>query len=158
MTDQVITGALAYRVDSERFIRYTVYMWALVAGALPDEWWTLEQREAKLKAILHDHVDTAFGVVYSHQLVVGMGSSQDVIYTPELLRHICSFVWPADLVPLCQTCRRAFNAAAPFIWESLDGAHNLFALLPNSTVSRPDYHDFRAFRHIVSSNYLLPSS
>ncbi|KAF8604435.1 hypothetical protein BDV93DRAFT_606117 [Ceratobasidium sp. AG-I] len=76
-------------------------------------------------------------------------ASRNVLNTPELLSHICTFSRPLDLVRLCRASRSAFHTTMPLIWRNVDGAHNLLALLPGTHVSKPNYQKGRYYRRIT---------
>lgn len=85
-----------------------------------------------------------------HSPKIRSNASENVLNTPELLSHICAFSQPSELVRLCGVSRKAFYSTVPLIWRNVDGAHNLFALLPNALISKPNYQKGRYFRRVVS--------
>jgi hypothetical protein len=48
----------------------------------------------------------------------------------ELVRCVCQISKPSDQVQLLRVSKPVFNAAAPVIWESIEGVHHLISLLP----------------------------
>jgi hypothetical protein len=49
---------------------------------------------------------------------------------PELLDQVCDFLMRADCVQVSYASRLFFRVAAPHVWRELQGANNLFLLIP----------------------------
>lgn len=59
-----------------------------------------------------------------------MKIARRLVETPEMLRLVCELSEASDQVKFSCASRLFFGIAAPVIWGSVVGAHNLLALLP----------------------------
>ena len=61
-------------------------------------------------------------------------ASRKVFETPELLNLVCSYAEKWTHCSLLRTTKSGFLAAAPFVWEEVDGVINLLNVLPNMKI------------------------
>lgn len=59
-----------------------------------------------------------------------MRISQRFVETPEILGIVCKLSEDSDQARLLRVSQLFFDIAAPVVWESVTGVHNLLALLP----------------------------
>lgn len=63
-------------------------------------------------------------------------AAQKLAQVPELLSMVCAFLGSSGCRTVACVSHRFFNAAAPIIWEEVEGVHNLLALFPGTEVIR----------------------
>lgn len=61
--------------------------------------------------------------------------SRKVFETPELLSLVCGYATERGCLSLLLTSKSGFLAAAPFVWEEVDGLIKLLKLLPGTKIS-----------------------
>lgn len=59
-------------------------------------------------------------------------NQQNLLTHKKILSSILRYSSIGDATRLARTCRPAFEAAMPFVWENLEGAQHLFRLLPRT--------------------------